>query len=327
MEGKEEFSWRKRGRSFVYAGRGIRTLVQMEHNAWIHLTVAALVIAAGFLFQLSAGEWCVVALCIGGVLAAESFNSAIEALADKVSPERDPLIGKAKDMAAGGVLLAAIGAATCGLIIFLPKLIRLIKYGVLGAVIAFAPYTRAQAQEIYYPTPVTPLTYTQTKAQKAIDTSTDVILVAMPVATLAGVLIAQDWEGLKQAGYTAAATAGATLILKFAVDEDRPDHSNRQSFPSAHTAATFANAAFLQRRYGWKLGAPAYALAAYTAFGRVFAKKHHYWDVLAGAAIGAASAYIFTTPWARKHELTVAPYAEETRETGLTTGVAASFVF
>ena len=54
---------------------------------------------------------------------AESFNSAIEALADKISPDKDPLIGKAKDLAAGAVLLFVIVAVAAGLIIFIPKII------------------------------------------------------------------------------------------------------------------------------------------------------------------------------------------------------------
>lgn len=176
----------------------------------------------------------------------------------------------------------------------------------------------AEAQQTFADEPV----YQRTSAQKGVGVSTDVILVALPVATLAGVLIEQDWKGLVQGAYTAAATAGATLILKYSVKEWRPDHSNRHSFPSGHTATTFATAAFLQRRYGWKFGAPAYALAAYVGWGRVFAKKHHWWDVVAGAAIGAGSAYIFTRPWARDHNLNIAPVADP--ETS-TIGVTASF--
>ena len=82
------------------------------------------------------------------------------------------------------------------------------------------------------------------------------------------------------------------------------------SFPSGHSSVSFASAAFLQRRYGWKVGAPAYAVAAYVGWGRVFAKKHHIWDVVAGGAIGAGCAYIFTTPFARKHNLSMAPVSD-----------------
>lgn len=148
-------------------------------------------------------------------------------------------------------------------------------------------------------------TFYRTPAQKGVKTSTDVILVAMPVATLAGVLIEQDWQGLKQGALTAATSLGVTYILKYTVKEDRPDHSNHHSFPSGHASTTFATATFLQRRYGWKVGVPAYALATYVGWGRVFSKKHHWWDVVAGAAIGAGSALIYTRPFAKKHEIEI----------------------
>lgn len=121
----KKFSWKARGRSFIYAGRGIKRLVSDEHNARIHSAVAIMVIAAGFIFNISASEWCVIALCIGGVLMAEGFNSAIEALADKVCDSEDRLIAKAKDIAAGAVLLFVLASVVCGLIIFLPKLLTL----------------------------------------------------------------------------------------------------------------------------------------------------------------------------------------------------------
>ena len=164
--------------------------------------------------------------------------------------------------------------------------------------------------------------FVPTSAQKGVATSTDVLMIALPVATLAGVIIEKDWKGLVQGCYTAAATAGATLILKYSVKEWRPDHSNRHSFPSGHTSTSFATAAFIQRRYGWKLGAPAYAVATYVGWGRVFSKKHHWWDAVAGAAIGVGSAYIFTRPWARDHNLSIAPIADPITNT---LGLTASF--
>lgn len=157
--------------------------------------------------------------------------------------------------------------------------------------------------------------------QRIVKTSTDVVLVAMPVATLAGVLIAKDWEGLKQGCFTALATVGTTYILKGVVHEQRPDRSTWDSFPSGHTAATFATAGFLQRRYGWKFGVPAYVLSTYVGWGRCFARRHHVWDVVAGAAIGSAAAYIFTTPWAKRHDFSMAPVATDTH-LGLTASMS-----
>ena len=124
---QERFSLRKRARSFAYAFAGIRTLLRDEHNSRIHALAMVCVIIAGFLLGISAMEWCVVALCCGAVLMAEAMNSAVEALADLVSPDFHPLVKKAKDVAAAGVLMMAIAAATAGLIIFIPKV-----WGVLG---------------------------------------------------------------------------------------------------------------------------------------------------------------------------------------------------
>lgn len=164
--------------------------------------------------------------------------------------------------------------------------------------------------------------YPLTKAQKGVRISTDVLVVAMPVAALTGVLIEKDWEGLRQGVCSAITELGTTLILKYAIKEERPDHSNFHSFPSGHTANAFATATFLQRRYGWKFGVPAYILSGYVGWGRVYGKKHHWWDVLAGAAIGAGASLIYTRPYAKKHELVLSP--------GMTPygfNLAASFTF
>ena len=164
--------------------------------------------------------------------------------------------------------------------------------------------------------------YSPGSRQKKIGTSTDIAVIALPAAALIGVLAQKDWQGLIQGVETAGATAAATLILKYAVKERRPDGSNMHSFPSGHTSVSFATAGFLQRRYGWKVGAPAYAIAAYVGWGRVYAKKHHWWDVVAGGAIGAGCAYIFTTPFAKKHKLSLAPVYD-----GTTPGMTAYMEF
>lgn len=178
--------------------------------------------------------------------------------------------------------------------------------------LALISVVSAQADEIYAPLMPDQTPIERTRFQKSVGISTDVTVIALPVAALATVLIRQDWEGLKQGVFTGIAAGGAMLILKYSVSELRPDHSNYHSFPSGHSTMAFASAAFLQRRYGWKWGIPAYTVATYTAVGRVIAKKHHWWDCVAGAAIGAASAYIFTTPWARRHDFSLAPVATET---------------
>lgn len=114
------FTLRKRLRSFKFAFRGIKLLIRHEHNAWIHCFAALCVVAAGCFFRISRMEWVAVWLAIGGVLAAEAVNSSIEALADVVSPGYNEAIKRAKDLAAGAVLLLALAAAIVGLIIFVP---------------------------------------------------------------------------------------------------------------------------------------------------------------------------------------------------------------
>lgn len=148
-----------------------------------------------------------------------------------------------------------------------------------------------------------------TGSRKAIRTSGDVLVFVTPVASLATVLVLQDWQGLKQGLFTGATTVGLTYALKYIVKKERPDHSDNHSFPSMHTSVSFAGAAFIQRRYGWKWGIPAYLLSTYVGWSRVYGKKHDWWDVAAGAAIGAGSAYLFTRPFARKHRLSISPVA------------------
>lgn len=147
------------------------------------------------------------------------------------------------------------------------------------------------------------------KARKNVRSSGDVLAVAIPAACLTTTLIFQDWEGLKQGVFSGVLTVGVSYGLKFVVDKERPDKSNDRSFPSLHTGVSFAGAAFIQRRYGWKWGAPAYVVASYVGWSRVYGKKHDWWDVTAGAAIGISSSYLFTKPFAKKHNLVIAPLA------------------
>lgn len=113
---------KKRRDAFYYAFKGIYYLFRHEAHALIHLCAAIGVIIAGFLFRINAMEWCVISLCIGGMFMAEGFNTAIEKLADKITREKDPLIGIAKDVAAGAVLFFAIATMVVGAVIFIPKL-------------------------------------------------------------------------------------------------------------------------------------------------------------------------------------------------------------
>jgi diacylglycerol kinase (ATP) len=112
---------RKRIRSFGYAGRGIRIVFGSEANMKIHITIAVLVIICGFVFSISLTEWMFCLLCIGLVFGAEMMNTAIENVVDLASPKLHPLAGRAKDIAAGAVLICAIISVIIGLLIFVPK--------------------------------------------------------------------------------------------------------------------------------------------------------------------------------------------------------------
>ena len=113
---------KKRIQSFGYAGRGVWLAISTEANMKIHLSVAVLVVMAGFFFQISATEWMACLLCFGLVFTTEMINTAIENVVDLASPNRHELARNAKDVAAGAVLISAIISAIVGLIIFLPKL-------------------------------------------------------------------------------------------------------------------------------------------------------------------------------------------------------------
>lgn len=112
---------KKRIISFVYAGRGIREAFTGEANMKIHLAMAVLVTVCGFVFGISLTEWLVCILCFALVIGAEMINTAIEAVVDLSSPKKHELARKAKDVAAGAVLVTAIFAALAGFIIFVPK--------------------------------------------------------------------------------------------------------------------------------------------------------------------------------------------------------------
>ncbi len=111
-----------RRRSFVYAFRGLRVLLD-EPNARIHLVATLLVVTLGLLLKLSRNDWFLVVAAIVGVWVTEAMNTALEALANAAVPHQHPLVRDAKDVAAGAVLLAAMGAAIVGAVVFIPRLV------------------------------------------------------------------------------------------------------------------------------------------------------------------------------------------------------------
>ncbi|HEX8445103.1 MAG TPA: phosphatase PAP2 family protein [Sphingomonas sp.] len=103
-----------------------------------------------------------------------------------------------------------------------------------------------------------------------------------------------DWHGDLQAAGSLIATGGATYALKELIPERRPDGSDRKSFPSGHTSIAFAAAGTLENRYGWQAGLPAFALATFVGVARVEARRHHWYDAVAGAALGTGTAFAIT---------------------------------
>ena len=112
--------------SFRYGFEGIRYLLWTQRNAKIHSAIALIAVALGAVLRIERSEWLTLLLMIILVLAAEGFNTAIEAAVDLASPGYHPLAKIAKDVAAGAVLLVAIGAVLVGVIIFLPYLLALL---------------------------------------------------------------------------------------------------------------------------------------------------------------------------------------------------------
>lgn len=114
-------------KSFGYALSGIRSCFVTEPNFRIHSGLTIVVLILSILFDISANEWIAVCLCIAFVISMEMLNTAIEKLCDVVQKEIHPGIKKVKDIAAGAVLASAFFSLITGAVIFLPKIITLIK--------------------------------------------------------------------------------------------------------------------------------------------------------------------------------------------------------
>ncbi|MEW9675800.1 diacylglycerol kinase family protein [Lentibacillus sp. L22] len=116
---------KKRGIGLRFAWNGIIEVLQHERNFRVHIIAVLLVVCTGLLLKLTTGEWALIVLVIGFVLAMEMVNTVIETLLDYVNPAIHPTAKVIKDVSAGVVLIAAITAVIIGLLIFLPKLYSL----------------------------------------------------------------------------------------------------------------------------------------------------------------------------------------------------------
>ena len=115
----------RRLQSFACALQGLVQLLRTQPNARVHLLATLLVCGAGVYFGLGRAEWLWITVAITLVWISEAFNTALEQLADVLYPEQHPGIGRAKDMAAAAVLIAAVGAAVIGMLVFVPHLATL----------------------------------------------------------------------------------------------------------------------------------------------------------------------------------------------------------
>jgi diacylglycerol kinase len=119
--------WKKLIRSFYFAISGLFIAWKEENNMKFHLIATVIVIIAGVYFHLSLNEWLFVLLSIALVICFELLNTVVEELVDIVFPGYHEKAKKIKDISAGVVLLASLISAIGGSIIFLPKIIDLIK--------------------------------------------------------------------------------------------------------------------------------------------------------------------------------------------------------
>jgi membrane-associated phospholipid phosphatase len=138
-------------------------------------------------------------------------------------------------------------------------------------------------------------------AKSNLEKSGDIMHLLLPATALGLTLVIEDNEDKYQGSWqlikSGVASRMAVEGLKFAVDKDRPDGSGDDSFPSGHTADSFASATFIQQRYGWQWSIPAYIGATFVGYSRVKSDKHYLEDVLAGAAIGILAGLYFTEPY------------------------------
>jgi membrane-associated phospholipid phosphatase len=134
----------------------------------------------------------------------------------------------------------------------------------------------------------------------------DWLQLAIPISAAIYSSAISDWEGVKQLSYATGSTFLTTETLKRVVHEERPyqkEGTDGVTFPSGHTSFAFAGATYWQRRYGWTIGAPMYAAAAFVGYSRVRVKMHNWADVIGGATIGIGFNLLFTS----KYRVSVQP--------------------
>lgn len=130
------------------------------------------------------------------------------------------------------------------------------------------------------------------QAKDSFEQAGDFLQFAIPATGFGMTYWYQDPEGREQFVKAVGSSLATTWALKVTLNQPRPNGGD-YSFPSGHTTAAFAGAAFIERRYGWQAGFPAYLMASYVGWSRVHADKHYIADVLAGAGLSIAYNYYF----------------------------------
>ncbi|QSX31973.1 phosphatase PAP2 family protein [Shewanella cyperi] len=147
----------------------------------------------------------------------------------------------------------------------------------------------------------------KTLAKDSIEQQGDTLQYAIPAVALAATLFYEDgYDGSIQWLKAVVTTETTVYVLKKSVHKERPNGNCCSAFPSGHAATAFTGAAFIQRRYGWGYGVPAYLVAAYVGYTRIESDKHDTTDVAAGALIGILSSYYFVEPY---KGIKITPYA------------------
>lgn len=146
-----------------------------------------------------------------------------------------------------------------------------------------------------------------------IERAGDILQLTIPLTAYGMTFMFDDHAGRRSFSKAFFSTMGTTYALKYAIPRERPDGGG-QSFVSGHTSAAFSGATFIQRRYGWKYGIPAYLCAAFVGWSRVKAEKHYSDDVFRGAALGILSSYVFTKPY--NETIRISPFVGD-RKIGL----------
>jgi membrane-associated phospholipid phosphatase len=132
-------------------------------------------------------------------------------------------------------------------------------------------------------------------AADTIETSGDILRVAIPVAAWGVAWHRKDSEGRRRFAYAMAGTLASTYALKKVVDRNRPNGDD-EAFPSGHAATAFSGASFIHRRYGFREAVPWYLASAYVGWTRVDADEHDEIDVLAGAVLAVAWTWLLVKP-------------------------------